>query len=616
MRLRLVLTSGGSFLKEEYMGSPAPSVSSSVEAVSLKPGSFLKLDESKAQPFPKLDFDQSIRLSQALEQRLIRQLFFQIFKNEDFYNQVRKHLFSLDSTLCKDKEIISLLGLPGRHKRETSFSLLDILIDFTRSTIADKRRWFGVLMNKKNPQTRKDFAQDLRWLREELIKQLKRSMREFVDAGWFNRKREEVATLVTQRFIPLVLLVFSIEQHPLHAYIQHEGRWQVLAKSAEQEKKKEEILKAAKSPGGYYQFNYEPLFADENRVLAKLSETFAIQILTIYKIRHLLRSLQKVCSGCPELFNFEAYHHWFLDCLKDITQKYQSIENEISDNLTGLKDDFQKSAEGIVSDIQKLKRILQEKISVLSRIKTFDDQAFHHELMKVRLQPLQAIYQSALDKELNLHVFDDVSLATPHAEDEEVIEHSESLRIDYRGHRQLISLIASCRAQLSLLSYHGYKGQCLATLLREVENRPALTQAEAKIATLELARVVCAYRCEPYFFNYHANYAETSSAKCLIAAIIDSRGHYDQLELSKWLLDTDKLTLFAHRERAPKLVQDKLVYYAKKYGWESEDKDLAMPTLSLSKGAVYRQFMEEDETSLPGTPSSQGSMLSRGTFSV
>lgn len=139
---------------------------------------------------------------------------------------------------------------------------------------------------------------------------------------------------------------------------------------------------------------------------------------------------------------------------------------------------------------------------------------------------------------------------------------------------RLSALVMSCYHNLSYSSKHDRKGFMLLDLQKRIESKPSLNDDDLTEISLELSRIVCAYR--PGFFQ--STYAHTKSSDVLIKAIIESF-HDKRFPLAKRLFGSELFIKGRVAMSAQQFVQEELNHLRQRRFWAESSEYLAQSQL-------------------------------------
>ena len=440
----------------------------------------------------------------------------------------------------------------------TPRTVIDILILYIHSSHEDKERLFKAL-NAHPSDSLPEFIYNLKTFEKQFIRPIKDVSKKELNAGIFDRKSKEVRRLTARRLIPLITLVledYSVEvNRPITLAFDQTTADSVLYTAKEQI---EMINKSASGNGdieaqGYYAWELSP-FVTFNKETEEVLDDLPKRQYRFTEITKLLDAVSEIVLNYRSFLQYKSFQEFLLSCLDKIKKEYSNltehigkvndcltkdkvISRNIQSILSSMTSDFGKGYETFSNSFINFEQKIsapdfseQQKLSLTTKLNFIHQQfttLFEEDSGILSfIRPTTPLQKGNSIKELSSTATDEEPTTVPPPEKQYLPpKHIVELR----------KLINRCIDALSYQSRYGVKGKLLAHLLTLIDSKATHTQDDIASVIKELARITLSYR-PTYFFQ--AEYAETRSAKELIAALKDKKAN-KLLNLKEILLGSD-----------------------------------------------------------------------------
>jgi hypothetical protein len=547
-----------------------------------------------------LCLDGSIAKTQESSRILNHTIFKLVYGQSQNCGKLALLISELNNLLQRDQDILKVIAkeLPisppiQSYANAKPQTVIDVFIYFAFALKTDQCALIDKLEEKNQSRHANRFAEKLRRIRESFIIPIKQRIRKEIHDSWRHRKRELTAEEIGRCFIPIVALCandyqldFDFKFAESEAPPLHNDKTQI-KKIIEALDKQEDGFAISEN-----EFYYCNLSVFQKR-MSKAVEQDINKLPTIQyqitKVRDLLIALKDILDHYRSFLQSQSFQELFLDCLEQSTAKLKRLEafvNKFDQDVDSdaylsrdLLHTFTLLTEGLTKDMGQFAKDIAHIKSYVSTKEFCEEE---RAIMDTKIHKLQAQYEAIFHQTPS-------SIALPQFE-ERNIRNQDTQRssspfntfvasaatndnfsnLADRQQLALSQLINRCLAHMSKASREGFKGQRLYHLKSQLM-REEYNEALGKSISLELARIVCAYRRNNLFFCTHANYANTRSAKCLIEAISEPSKGFTCLPLSKWLFNKESIPCLREIDAKKIWVKRQLLALKAQNHWQSED---------------------------------------------
>lgn len=459
----------------------------------------------------------------------------------------------LHELLIDSPELIRFFAPFAHNAENTPFfnnppqTIIDVLILFIHSSRADRESLYSSLA-KNNFDTASELLNTLKEFDQRFIKPIKAVSKIELKAGIFDKKTKEVAKLTASRLVPLITLV--LEDHRVDVDIPynnlasatHSVNQEVKTYTAGEQVR--EINAAANKASrankdDYYVWELSP-FIDANDLTESEIDKLPKHQYRFTEITKLLDSITEIVQNYRTFLQYKAFQLFLINCLNKIKNEYtelgryidqidsflskdkklnrnmQNILGPMTTTITSSLDDFSQAFSTFEQIMTAPDFTEQQKNSLANKIGSI-----HQEFLKLFGEDSGiSVFATSASLEppsvtvpmSKLNEIKPTPVPTIYQNDKESLQPQQIV--------ELGKLIKNCINALSLQSHYGYKGKLLHQLLTQVESQKINSQKQLEHTIHQLARITLSYR-PSYFFQ--AAYAETASAKALVAAIKDPK---------------------------------------------------------------------------------------------
>ena len=458
--------------------------------------------------------------------------------------------------LAYNTDLIKPFSVLANNAKATPFinsppsTIIDVLIIFIHSTTPDKEKILEEL-GKNDTDSGIEFTETLKEFDRKFIKPIKNVCKKELDTSLFNKKRKEVAALVARRLVPLITLVLEDYRIELDAQLKPLASTPTDKDGAKRNRAKDQVSainKLAEQGGGYYVWELSPfimLSSDTEEELDKLPK----HQYRFTQITKLLDSISEIVKNYRTFLQLKSFQQFLINCLNKIKLEYNELEGHIDRVDICLTTDkaISRSMQAILGPMTK--DITNGLDGFSAAFSTFEHTVSAPDFTEQQKMSLSSKIDSIHQQFLSLFGEDsgilsfvdqntpqgETSTEKPTKKDSEKSSKDEQVAATTavktiaspvktmttpKQAVALHNLIAQCIDALSFQSKCSGKGAMLNSLLRLVDEKTQLTEAQITLAINELARITLSYR-PTYFFQ--AAYGETRSAKALLAGIKDSK---------------------------------------------------------------------------------------------
>ncbi len=443
-----------------------------------------------------------------------------------------------------------LLSAPGfssfftpfmKNAQQTPFinsqpiTVIDILIIFLHCTSYEKNDLFNVL---KKHNVNAEFINTLQEIDEQYIYPIKELCKKELRASVFDAKKIKIAQLVARRLLPLITLILE-DYNILDTDVISKSNDSSTHTALDQVK---EINTMANNKGAYYVWELSPFIS-----LCKDTEEGLDQLphhqYRFTEITQLLESVNDIVQNYRTFLQNKSFQDFLVRCLNKIKEEYIKLNQYIGEiesflskdkmigrniqailgpmlaQLADCSSDFSKSFAHFEQVIkapdftEQQKSVLSEKIRAIDQQfeNLFGEDSGILELTSTKniFAPINSIPPKSSTKKSNVIPIN--KLITP------------SSLLEPKRIIALRELIEQCTNALSYQSLYGNKGRLLNNLAQLVDKKTSnMTETDEALIINELAKITLSVTPNCLHFR-QASYAQTNSAKILIAAIKDPK---------------------------------------------------------------------------------------------
>lgn len=496
-----------------------------------------------------------------------------IYDKNEMAKTLASNICYLNLLLKRDPGILSVLSQFKKSHcliNNPPKTVIDILLVFTQLR-GGARQHFLDYLNKSKYNTRTGFALTLKNINRGFFKPIYHSCLRELKPTVVDNKKNEALKLAFYRFLPLVGLVISDYK------IEVDTDRSMLASSRSKKLQKyfltgkqqiDEITRTSflnkKNKENSFSWDLSTYVSLGDFAEDKLNELPHRQ----YKIGHLtnlLDSLQSFISQYKSFLQYSKFKEFVIDSLKKIGREFSSLKELLTDIEHEINTTTTENRRLISTILAMDDKLVSEISNFTSEINSIEDKMlapdFEDNIKREIVQRLSDIsdkfndafgdhdpsltnFMEKVSDGMPCHSYNDNSINVNSRVSNNVsFEHDVQEKSNASQITKVSALIIKCYHGLSSASKNGVKGRMLLDIHQRMSEKYTLTTLELKQISIELTRIVCAYRPSLFF---QASYGQTKSAKILLKAISKNLEN-DELPLSKWLFG-EEFDLLASEE--------------------------------------------------------------------
>lgn len=344
--------------------------------------------------------------------------------------------------------------------------------------------------------------------------------------------RKAIRRLTARRLVPLITLLLEDHKIPVDTPVTFDRAQ--LSKDSPRERflsgkqQIEAINRSAETGRGYYEWALSRLLRlKEGEGAAHLDMLLRYEY-RMTQMTNLIDSIKELVHDYRSFLQHKPFQQFLLKCLGRLQAEYNFLRQKITDIDTYISHDkhISRNLHDILRPLMTRLGSSFEAITLaVSNVERvvgapgFIDQ--QRRLLASKLAEMHGKYYELFEEDSGLTLLLDNAPGILVSTGDLSSSHEMVPEVTFADTRQVLflkDLVDHCYRGMSYLSRHGHKGALVEGLLATIRGKRQLTEENIRQIIVELTRITASYRKTCFF---QAPYAQTRSAKALIAAIKD-----------------------------------------------------------------------------------------------